>query len=697
MSRPGDADLPGQRHAQAGDRLDRARTGRCRRRRPRPRSRRPVTCSESPRTAGSPRSSSTSRSATSSSGSPGLAASFSSRKSTSRPTISFARLASVAPSVSTVPTFTPRRSTVTRSAISSTSRSLCEMKMTETPSAVSVRSTLNSSAASCAVSTAVGSSRISTSAPRCSTRRISTRCCWPTPMSSTRARGSTTRPKRSDRSRTRSLGRVDVEQRALARLGRQHDVLGHGHDRDQHEVLVHHPDAHADRLARRADVHRLAAEADLALVGLVQPVEDVHERRLAGSVLPEQGVNLAAAQVEVDVVVRDQRAEALRHALQLEGERMALLGQDDFSGLIGMSVISPDLICSSTSFDLVGVLAARGVGLADPDAAGLGVEDRVLAGLEAAVLDLLGGDEHGVLDLLERRGHHVIAQIALVGVDADALHALLLGGVERAEAALAGHGEDDLGALGDLVERDLLALRLVDEVLRIAVQDLDVGVRLRGTGLVARDVGVDRRDLLAADRRDDLVAALVLRVQARHVADRIAALGLLERQALHVLRLGLHRRLREVDDAEVRRREGVGHLLGRRAHQEAVGHDQVVLLARERREVRHVVGLLVGGEHADLGPELLLGALEALVGGRVEPAVVEAADVGDDADLDLLGGLLGARLRAAARALLVLAARRHGTHAHRQRGDEQQTQKLSGHGTRPLLIGVFDPTPGRPA
>ena len=64
-------------------------------------------------------------------GSPVSAASLSSRNSTSRPTISLARLASVAPLVSTVPTFLPRRSTVTRSAISSTSRSLWEMKMTD--------------------------------------------------------------------------------------------------------------------------------------------------------------------------------------------------------------------------------------------------------------------------------------------------------------------------------------------------------------------------------------------------------------------------------------------------------------------------------------------------------------------------------------------------------------------------------------
>ena len=114
-------------------------------------------------------------------------------------------------------------------------------------------------------------------------------------------------------------------------------------------MLVHHADPHADRLARRVDVHRLAAEEDLALVGLQQPVEDVHERRLARPVLPEQGVHLAAAHVEIDAVVRDQRAEALGDALQLEGERVAFCGQGYLVGLIGMSVMSPAAILSSSA------------------------------------------------------------------------------------------------------------------------------------------------------------------------------------------------------------------------------------------------------------------------------------------------------------------------------------------------------------
>ena len=75
------------------------------------------------------------------------------------------------------------------------------------------------------------------------------------------------------------------------------------------------------------------------------------------------------------------------------------------------------------------------------------------------------------------------AEVGLVGVDADALQVLALSRVQRAEAAAARDLEDDLRALGDLVERDLLALRLVGEALRVAVQGLDGRVGLLSAGL----------------------------------------------------------------------------------------------------------------------------------------------------------------------------------------------------------------------
>ena len=115
------------------------------------------------------------------------------------------------------------------------------------------------------------------------------------------------------------VGLAEIEQcLGVGRLGREDDVLRHRHHRDQHEVLMHHPHAGLDRGARRAELHRLAGDHDLALVGVVQPVEDVHQRRLAGTVLAEQRVDLALPQVEVDVVVRDDARKALRDVAHLE-------------------------------------------------------------------------------------------------------------------------------------------------------------------------------------------------------------------------------------------------------------------------------------------------------------------------------------------------------------------------------------------
>ncbi len=68
-------------------------------------------------------------------------------------------------------------------------------------------------------------------------------------------------------------------------LRAEHDVLGDGHHRDEHEVLVDHADPVLDGVLRRVHRDRLALDEDLALVRLVDAVDDVHERRLAGAVL----------------------------------------------------------------------------------------------------------------------------------------------------------------------------------------------------------------------------------------------------------------------------------------------------------------------------------------------------------------------------------------------------------------------------
>ena len=106
---------------------------------------------------------------------PGFAGVLLTRSCTFLPTMSDARSSAVA-SGARSPTTAPRRSTVIVSAIAWTSLSLCEMKMTDVPPSRSWRTMRNSSSVSAGVSTAVGSSRISTLAWRTSALTISTRC-----------------------------------------------------------------------------------------------------------------------------------------------------------------------------------------------------------------------------------------------------------------------------------------------------------------------------------------------------------------------------------------------------------------------------------------------------------------------------------------------------------------------------------------
>ena len=85
-------------------------------------------------------------------------------------------------------------------------------------------------------------------------------------------------------------------------------------------MLVHHPHARVDRGARGAEPHLLALDQDLALVGVVEPVEDVHQRRLPRAVLAEERMDLAFDEIEADVVVRDDPGEALRDVPHLEDQ-----------------------------------------------------------------------------------------------------------------------------------------------------------------------------------------------------------------------------------------------------------------------------------------------------------------------------------------------------------------------------------------
>ena len=62
----------------------------------------------------------------------------------------------------------------------------------------------------------------------------------------------------------------------------------------------------------------LALEGDRAGVRRMDAREDLHERRLAGAVVADDGDDLARRDVEVDVRERRDRSEGLRDAAQGE-------------------------------------------------------------------------------------------------------------------------------------------------------------------------------------------------------------------------------------------------------------------------------------------------------------------------------------------------------------------------------------------
>src|SRR6266508_6822382 len=101
-------------------------------------------------------------------------------------------------------------------------------------------------------------------------------------------------------------------------LHSEHDVLGHREHRNQHEVLVDHPQACRNGVPRAWEFHGLLIDEDLALVGVIQPVQDVHESGLPGAILAEERVDLAGLHREIDVIIGDHAGEDLRDPPQLE-------------------------------------------------------------------------------------------------------------------------------------------------------------------------------------------------------------------------------------------------------------------------------------------------------------------------------------------------------------------------------------------
>ena len=94
-----------------------------------------------------------------------------------------------------------------------------------------------------------------------------------------------------------------LQKAQLVGLHPQDDVVQNREALHQFEVLVHHADAQGVGVVGVADLHLLAVFADGALFGLVQAEQNAHQGAFARTVLAQQGVHLAFAQLEGNIIV----------------------------------------------------------------------------------------------------------------------------------------------------------------------------------------------------------------------------------------------------------------------------------------------------------------------------------------------------------------------------------------------------------
>src|ERR1700727_996037 len=138
--------------------------------------------------------------------------------------------------------------------------------------------------------------------------------------------------------------RPPVEHARARELPPEEQVGGDVEARHEVELLEDGGDARRLRRARIGEAHGHAVDSHLAGVGFYDPGENVHQRRLAGAVLPEQRMNFSRAQIEVHAPERLDAAKALDDAFHRQQWRGSL----DWSAHRGLAQESRNLSVAST-------------------------------------------------------------------------------------------------------------------------------------------------------------------------------------------------------------------------------------------------------------------------------------------------------------------------------------------------------------
>jgi len=102
---------------------------------------------------------------------------------------------------------------------------------------------------------------------------------------------------------------------AHLRVGPDEQVFEHRHVLEEHDVLEGARDSQSHDPVRRRPNQVLAVEEDAAAVRAIQPRDQIEERRLSGTVRPDQPDDLSFLHRKRDVGQRDDAAEPPRDLL----------------------------------------------------------------------------------------------------------------------------------------------------------------------------------------------------------------------------------------------------------------------------------------------------------------------------------------------------------------------------------------------
>jgi hypothetical protein len=95
-------------------------------------------------------------------------------------------------------------------------------------------------------------------------------------------------------------------------------ILGDGHGRNKHEMLMDHTDSRGKSIGGRVKVLHNAVKANGAAVNLVHTVEYFHEGAFACSVFSQEGVNFSRMEIKIYIITGQNSRKTFDNLLHLD-------------------------------------------------------------------------------------------------------------------------------------------------------------------------------------------------------------------------------------------------------------------------------------------------------------------------------------------------------------------------------------------